>query len=410
MNKTMKVTYNSSTQDINCTFEYLRNHITTKGQSTADVYGFNQSVILGFLFPIVSIGIISNVVIIYVISSDRKLHKAPFYFLICNSVMDLSKSIFCLPFVIEAVLSDFQWIYDQKTCTVLAFSNSFFTVSTVIGFLAIVIDRYLSVTSVRFYSKCSHGLVNLAVIIVGWGVAFCLSFPPIFEEGAYQYIPSEMQCTFFHLPYRENETLGYTISFVCLLCVIMFLYCRLFLFMRSHRKMAPLYHEPARSSDWAFFGPGANGQALINLLNGFAGGPPNPIAANAQQIQQNFGRVVNLRVLKNEHITRVFFATTLTFLLLWSLYLFQVFVKVFYDYNFLSTRFILCSTMLSFCHVVLCPIICLLFGSPLRTSLFSRLRTWCEKRSYTDVSQNEQQQQQQDNTEPSSVRCIELAV
>ncbi|XP_045166804.1 probable G-protein coupled receptor 85 [Mercenaria mercenaria] len=404
MNTTEYMHLNYSISATNSTFEYLRDRVT-KGHPKTVTDDFNKSIILGSLFSIVSIGFIINVAVIYVIASDRKLHKAPFYFLICNAVMDLSKTVFCLPFVIEAVLSNFQWIYDQKTCTVVAFSNSFFTVSTVIGLLAIVIDRYLSVTAARFYSKCSHGLVNLAVIIVGWGVAFCLSFPPIFEDGAYQFLPIEMQCTFYHMPYRENETLGYTISFVCLLLVIMFLYCRLLLFMRSHRRMAPLYHEPARSSDWAFFGPGANGQALINLLNGFAGGQPNHLAATARQIQQNFGRVVNLRVIKNEHITRLFFATSLTFLLLWSLYLFQVFVKVFCDSAFLSAKFVLWATMLSYCHVAVCPLACLLFGSPLRTSIFSRLRRWCEERSYTGVSQNEQE-----STEPSSVRCIELAV
>lgn len=404
MNKTESIHSNFSTAETNATFEYLQDK-APMGQSKTITDEFNKSVILGFLVSNVSIGFIGNVSVIYFIASDRKLHRAPFYFLICNAVMDLSKTVFCLPFVIEVVLSNFEWIYDQKTCTVLAFSSSFFTVSTLIGLLAIVVDRYLSVTAARFYTKCSHGLVNLAIIIVGWGVAFCLSFPPIFEEGAYQFLEVEMQCTFYHRPYRDNETLGYTISFVCLMLVIMFLYLRLLLFMRSHRRMTPLYHEPARSTDWAFFGPGANGQALINLLNGFAGAPPNPLANTAQQIHQNFGRVVNLRVIKNEHVTRLFFVTSLTFLLLWSLYIFQVFVKVFCDPDFLSPHFVLWSTMLSYFHVAVCPLVCLLFGSPLRASIFSRLRRWCEERSYIGVSQNEQEV-----TEPSSVRCIELAV
>lgn len=377
-------------------------HEDTTQHSVTD--GFNKSVLTGLLVSIVSVGFIANVVVIYIIASDQRLHRAPFYFLVCIALMDLSKTIFCLPFVIEVVLSNFQWIYKHDTCTVLAFSNSFFTVSTIIGLLAVVIDRYLSVTAARFYSKCSHGLVNLAIIVVGWGVAFCLSFPPIFEEGAYQFLPFEMQCTFYHTPYRNNETLGYTITFVCLILIILFFYCRLLLFMRSHRKMAPLYHEPARSSDWAFFGPGANGQALINLLNGFAGGPPNPYAATARQIQQNFGRVVNLRVIKNEHVTRLFFIYSVTFIILWFLYLFQVFVQVFSETNFLTPNFILWATMLSYSHVAICPLTCLLFGSPLRSSMFGRVRQWFSERRYIGVEQTEG-----DSVEP-SVRCIELSV
>jgi hypothetical protein len=388
----------------NASFEYLRDKISNAPVQNKVTDEFNKSVIVGFLISIVSIGIFGNALVIYAVSSDRKLQRAPFYFLICIAVMDLSKTIFCLPFVIEVVVSNFEWIYENDTCTILAFSNSFFTASTVIGLLMIVIDRFLSVTATRFYGKCSHGLVNLAAILVGWGVAFCLSFPPIFEKGAYQFLPIEMQCTFYHRPYRENETLGYTISFVALLLVIMFLYCRLLLFMRSHRRMAPLYHEPARSSDWAFFGPGANGQALINLLNGFAGGPPNPFATTARQIHQNFGRVVNLRVIKNEHTTRLFFVTSLTFILLWTLYLFQVFVKVFWASDFLSPHFVLWSTMLSYSHVSICPIVCLLLGSPLRTSIFTRVRHWCEEHKYITVPQRETEITDQ------SVRCIELEV
>lgn len=403
MSTTEQTYFHLSTVGYNATFEFLQEKTMNSQIKTTDQ--FNKSVIIGFLVSIVTIGIIGNVSVIYVIASDRKLHRAPFYFLISNAVMDLSKTVFCLPFVIEVVLSNFQWIYDQHTCTVLAFSNSFFTVSTVIGLLATVVDRYLSATAARFYSKCSHGLVNLAIIILGWGVAFCLSFPPIFEEGAYQFLPVEMQCTFYHMPYRENETLGYTISFVCLLMVIMFLYCRVLLFMRSHRRMAPLYHEPARSSDWTFFGPGGNGQALINLLNGFAAGPPIPLAATARHIQQHVGRIVNLRVVKNEHVTRLFFITSVTFLLLWSSYIFQVFVKVFCDSDFLSPHFILWATMLSYSHVAVCPLVCLLFGSPLRSSIFARLRQWCEEHSYIGVSQMEH-----DISEPRSVRCIELSV
>ncbi|KAL4226288.1 putative G protein-coupled receptor 85 [Mactra antiquata] len=400
----MNVTYDTFTNMtlIQPSAQHLHLDDDTRSRDITDE--FNKSILTGLLVSIVSTGFVVNVAVIYIIASDQRLHRAPFYFLVCIALMDLSKTIFCLPFVIEVVMSNFKWIYKHDTCTVLAFSNSFFTVSTIIGLLAVVIDRYLSVTAARFYSKCSHGLVNLAIIIVGWGVAFCLSFPPIFEEGAYQFLPYEMQCTFYHTPYRDNETLGYTITFVCLILIILFFYIRLLLFMRSHRKMAPLYHEPARSSDWAFFGPGANGQALINLLNGFAGGPPNPFAASARQIQQDFGRVVNLRVIQNEHVTRLFFIYSVTFIVLWSLYLFQVFVHVFNDHNFLSPRFVLWSTMLSYSHVAICPLTCLIFGSPIRASVFNRIRQWCSELRYTGVEQSDQ-----DSVKP-SVRCIELSV
>ncbi|XP_052778564.1 probable G protein-coupled receptor 85 [Mya arenaria] len=363
----------------------------------------NKSVVIGFLVAIVAVGIIVNSVVIYLIASDRKLHRAPFYFLICIALMDLCKSVFCLPFAIEVVFHDFSWLYSQETCTAIAFSVSFFTVSTALCFLIVAIDRYLFVSSTRFYHRCSHGLVNLAVVIVGWGVSFCLSFPPIFDKDAFKFIPEEMQCTFYHLPYRQNETLGYTICFIAILALILFFYTRLFFFMRERRRMAPLYHEPARSSDWAFFGLGANGQALINLLNGFAGAP-NPLAGNARNIQQNFGRVVNLRVLKNEHISRLFFLASTAFIVIWIPYIFQIFVKVYNESWKLSPTFILLSTMLTFSHVAVCPMVCLFFGSPLRESMFRKAHTCCQSAPYNDVPTSDGDVQEQ------NIRCIELSV
>lgn len=167
--------------------------------------------------------------------------------------------------------------------------------------------------------------------------------------------------------------------------------------------MAPLFHEPARSSDWTFFGPGANGQALINLLNGFAGGP-NPLAAHARNIQQNFGRMVNLRVVKGEHITRLFSAVSFIFISLWIPYLFQAFVKVFNDTLTLAPYFIVISTMLSFSHVAFVPMAFLLLGSPLRGSFFRRTQGMCSGDIYGGVPTSESE------TTESNIRCIELSV
>ncbi|KAH3819805.1 hypothetical protein DPMN_121549 [Dreissena polymorpha] len=368
--------------------------------------GLNTSVILGFYISIVAIGIVGNAIVMYVIASDRKLHRGPLYFLTCVCLMDISKSIFCLPFSIEVVLMDFKWIYSQETCTVLAFSTSFFTVSTAIGLLAIAIDRYLSISSTRFYYKCSHGLVIFSFIIVGWGVAFCLSFPPIFDKIAYRFVLLEMQCTFFHAQYQENETLGYTITFIAILTVTVFLYLRLFLFMRSHRRMTPMFHEPARSSDWTFFGPGANGQALTNLLNGFGSGPNHTQSAYATNNQIHFGRSVNLRVSKNEHLSRLFFATSLTFTCLWIPYFIQSFCKVFNHSTPMPAPFIVFSTVLCNSHVAVCPLVFLLLGSPVRTSLFSRARQWCNKQTYTGVPIRPEEEISRE----SGIRCVELTV
>lgn len=346
----------------------------------------DKPLILTFLLVFVVTSITGNIAVIYVINSDKTLRRAPFHYLLCISVMDLFKTIFCLPFVIEVVLNNFKWEYKDETCVALAFETAFYTTSTAFGIVAIAIDRYLSITASRTYKTCLKNVWNRVVIATGCGVSFCISFPPVFEKNTYKFVPQEMQCTLYHQPYRDNKTLGYTTIFVLMLVLTLFLYCRLLLFMRSHRRMAPLQHEPARSSDWTFFGPGANGQALVNLLNGFANPMANPVGVNNRNIQHNVGRLVNLRVVKEGHETRLFFVISASFIALWTPYLFQTFAKVFNSDIVLSPVFITVSTILSYAHVAVSPLVCLVLKNPLRSFLVSKIKSLCIRHSYSGVA------------------------
>lgn len=362
---------------------------STEPQTETDLLHINCSVILGVLVGIVAIGIIVNILVIYVINLDKSLHRAPYYYLLCMSVMDLFKSIFCLPFMIEVVLHDFQWEYGDHTCIALAFETAFYTTATTTGIVAIAIDRYLSFTASRFYNKYLNDYWARIAIAVGCGVAFCLSFPPVFENKTYRFIPLEMQCTIYHMPYRDNRTLGYTFTFICMLLLTMFFYLRSFLFMRSHRRMAPINYQPARSNDWAFFGPGNNTQAVANLLNGFAVGTPNAAVVNNFNMQHRIGRF-SLQVVKNRHETRLFFVISVSYIVLWISYLFQTFVKVFNSGIHLPPVFIVISTVLSSSHVAVTPLICVFLGSPIRSALVWKIKNILNNQTYSGVATNEE--------------------
>ena len=364
----------------------------------------DHSAIIAFLVTIVTMAIIGNIAIFLIIVSDRKLHRPPFYFVLCVSVSDLCRAIFCIPFMISTASHDLEWIYGENTCLVIAFANSFFIYSSSMGLLTIAIDRHLSLTYPRFYKKCTQGSVNIGCILLAWGVAICLSFPPIVEHGAYTFIKQEMQCTLRHMPYKENTTLGYLISQVCIQFSTLFLYTRLFSFLRSHRRMAPLYHAPARSNNWTFFGPGANGQALINLLNGFTGRGMNPFTAAVRNVPQTFGRVVNLRVIKNEHLTRLFFLSSAMYSLTWIPYLFYSFMRVFKDSYEFSTKYVITATIMCHSYVAISPFIHLLFGSPLKASIFARFKSCHNRHKYGRVRQTSL-----DRPEP-TVKCIDIEV
>lgn len=270
---------------------------------------------------IMVVGIACNVIIIYSIGSKPKFHGPPFYYLISLSVSDLSRAIFCFPFVLSSIVDGSVWKYGESSCTILAFANTFFVFSSVVALFAVAVDRHLAIVHTQFHKRRSRGFMNLAIVVVGWLVAFAVSFPPVFGMGTYQYIPTESQCTFRHHTYRGNDTLGFLFVMTGVIFGTIFLYVKIFIFLRKHRRMCPLQrHIPVRSSNWAFVGPGANGHLVMNWINGFTNGM-NQLPTIPQNLAQIANRIRPLRPAKNEHLTKKFFVVTLTFDACWLPYL-----------------------------------------------------------------------------------------
>ena len=301
----------------------------------------------------------------------NNLHRPPFYYLLSMCVSDISRSVFCVPLVLTSILQNSVWKYGSSACKLFAFANSFFIYSSCMSILAIAIDRHVSIVYSKYYRRRSRGLLNMIVVVIGWTVAFAMSFPPVIGVGTYVFIPDEAQCTFHHRDYRRNDTLGFLLVFTLILAFAAFLYFRVFAFLRAHRRMRPLEHTAARSRNWTFIGPGANGQAVVNWLNGFGGHPqPNPIPNPARnpQIHPNFGRVVNLQVTRNEHLTRLFCILTCAFGCLWAPYVVLGFWRIFGDANLISSSYVTISTWLSYTQVALCPVVYILARGPIRRS------------------------------------------
>lgn len=321
------------------------------------------------LAVIIVVGILGNGSVIYIITRERKLHRPPFYYLISFCVSDISRCIFCLPFVLESIALGSKWTHGSVSCTLIAFANTFFIFSSVMALLAIAVDRHLSIVYAHFHKRRSRGLLNLAVVAMGWLVSFAVSFPPIFGMGTYEFIPEESQCAFQHKRYNKNDTLGFLIVFTGVMASTIFVYIRIFIFLRNHRKMRPLQQEPARSNNWTFFGPGANNQMMINWMNGLPLAPPNQVPTIMQNLNRSSGRVRNLRFRKNEHLSRLFFIVTVVFDILWILYLLQAFVIVFGSDDLLPSTFLSVSAWLTYFQVALCPLIYVCFDNPFRKAM-----------------------------------------
>ncbi|XP_064607384.1 probable G-protein coupled receptor 173 [Liolophura sinensis] len=353
-----------------------------KGQLQEEHYVVALKIIS--LALIIFVGILGNSVVIYTVLRERKLHRPPFYYLMSLSVADLARTVFCLPFVLSTVIHGSTWTHGHSVCTLLAFTNSFFVYSSMFALFTISVDRHLAVVYAKFHRKKSRGLVCLAVIIVMWGVSFVISFSPVVGLGTYTFKPLEAQCTFDHRYYRDNDTLGFIVVFALIMFAVVFIYTRIFLFMRTHRKLRPLVHQPARSSNWTFVGPGANGQAVINWLNGFMGGPPNPFVMALQNQPRTFGRVVNLRIIRNEHLTRLFFVVTVVFDLLWCPYLLLSFWQTF-DWNRSPPPlFVILATWSSYLQVALNPIAYMCCKSSFRKAMRATVNAYHRPNSLTE--------------------------
>ena len=251
-------------------------------------------------------------------------------------------------------------------CNLFAFATSFFVFSSALSLFAVSTDRHVSVVFPKTYRRLAPGHANLVVVAVVWLLAFLISFPPVVGLGEYEFTADEAQCAFKHRHYSHNDSVAPVMAFVAILFLTYFLYFRIFKFLRAHRRMRPLQHQPAQSSSWAFVGPGANGQAFINWLNGYGG--QHPIRQNGQrQVQRlNFGRVVNLSTARNEHLTRLFFVLSLVYGLLWLPYIVLSLWRIFGDAQEIPRSFITAAAWLCYAQTALCPPVFFLCKGPIR--------------------------------------------
>ena len=323
------------------------------------------------LAVIIAAGLLENACVIATIMRDRKLHRAPYYYMINLSVADLLRSVLCLPFVLATVLHGSHWRYGAAGCTLLAFCNTFLMFGGLFALLILALDRHLAVVHHRFHTRKFKGLMCLGIILIGWGVAFLLAFPPVFGLGTYRFIPMEAQCTLEHRNYRDNDTFGFTLIFTLILALILFLYFRIFKFLRAHRKMRPILYQPARSDNWAFFGPGANAAAAANnLLNGFARAVTNPLTLGLPTQPHITGRYINVpSQSSNERLTRVFVLVTIIYDTSWIPYIVMTFWYTLDRSRSVPYLFATLATWTTFLQVAIIPLVYIICHRPFRRAM-----------------------------------------
>ncbi|XP_061179198.1 probable G-protein coupled receptor 85 [Saccostrea echinata] len=287
----------------------------------------NAMLNVGLFAGVLLIGTFGNLLIIVTITRNTTFHRAPFFFLLNLSISDLCRSLFCIPFVIASIVQDVGWIHGEVSCIAIAFTNFFFVFNSFISLMVIAIDRYISVAYPYWHKRWLQGPTSLTLVAVGWMLSALVSLPPVFSDGSYTFVEEENQCTFKYTSYKHNDTFGFLLVLTAVQFGSIFIYARIFIFLRDHRRMKPVETPAATSSNWTFTGLG-----LGNVFpNAWTGLPLRPIPTITQNLSSGNGYIGPVSGRRNEHLTRLFFAVTLCVYCLWSFYSVQYFLLIFTD-------------------------------------------------------------------------------
>lgn len=308
------------------------------------------------LIVVIVAATIPNTAIIVTICRDRRLHKPPYLYTVSLCAANLLRAVLCLPFTLTTLLQGSYWVYGHSYCTLVAFLSQLFVFAVLLMLFTLAVDRYLYVVHYRFYNYKCRGCRCLIAILVGWGLALCLAFPPVLGLGTYSYNPLEAQCTLHHHYHHYNDSLGYILMFSAIMLTTLFMYAKVFIFMRAHRRLRPMLFEPTRSRNWHFAGPVANAAMLNNILNGFARTLTNlGIGAGAQPPAHVAARFQRFH--RNEHLTRIFVIMTGLYCGLWVPYLILAFWYSLDKEGNVPRAYVTVATWLSHAHVAAMPVV-----------------------------------------------------
>lgn len=316
---------------------------------------------------IIAFSAVGNVTVCYAVFKRDNLRK-PCFYLLCNiAVADCVRASLCFPFVILAIWTG-NWVYGKFMCDMLAFINIYLFYGVLYTSLFLSVERYLVVRVHRFHRQKLSGLSCLLVVLFAWALSIATAFPPILNPNAYDFAPAEFQCTFRRSVISDegSESGYYAAFFVAANFLIILFYVRVFLFMRSHRKMRPLQFVPAISSSWTFYGPGSTGQAATNWFLGYRqNAAPPPIAATTQSSNRAQLALLQPNFHKEERLTKIFLFLAVVNVLLWTPYMVHCAGLAFHLLivpNVYITNF----TWLTYLQTCATPLICILFVPEVR--------------------------------------------
>ena len=316
----------------------------------------------GFLRPMKAISLVltiaasmlENTAVLGVIFRHHHLHRAPFYLLVNMCVLDLLRTVVCLPWVLTVVLHGAGWPYSQAACKGLGFASTLLTFSGLFCLVLMAGERHMTILHPHMHSQHCSGVLCVGLMVLTWGVALLLALPPTVDLGTYAFLPGQAQCGLLHQHHTDNDTLAHLLITLAVLVGTAGLYIQIFRFLRAHRRMRPIMVEPVRSHNWSFV-PG--GLAANNMIAGVARAVTNPAALGHQQQPHMAGRMTRQLVRGKERLTQGFVAVTITYTCLWLPY---IILSVWQTLDYsgqVSLAYVSLATWLSYVQVAVSPLV-----------------------------------------------------
>lgn len=152
-------------------------------------------------------------------------------FIVNLSVCNILQTIFVMPFVFAALVSQ-EWWFGDQWCLCIGFGmNTIFAAST-LTLVLIAVDRYLAVVKPLHYSMRMTSQRSLLMILLVWVIALLCSTPPLVGWNRYEFQRHKIACMPISSSTHQTDRL-YALFLVLLCfilpsCIIIWAYCVIF--------------------------------------------------------------------------------------------------------------------------------------------------------------------------------------
>ncbi|XP_023214834.1 5-hydroxytryptamine receptor 2A-like isoform X2 [Centruroides sculpturatus] len=233
--------------------------------------------------------VVGNISVIAAIFCERNLQTVGNGLVLSLAVADLM--VACLVMPLGAVYEVRQeWSLGPELCDIWTSCDVLCCTASILHLLAIAVDRFWAVTNIDYVRKRNGCHIGFMILLV-WGIAFFVSFPPIFgwKDPDFQYrIEVEKRCL-------VSQDVAYQLFATCAtfyvpLVAILFLYWKIYRVARKrirHKPGGKIIPRPPQASPSTLSPPFVSELTVIS--NNYSSHPSSDNSMTASMVaEQDF--------------------------------------------------------------------------------------------------------------------------